>query len=312
MKQKLISAIIFGCLVSIFILNCSFAQAAALTSLSDTLTRLKKSTTANHTISFVTPSGIDVGDTVTLTFASDFDVSSVVVADVTIGGNQPASATVLGQIVTITADADTTVAPAGTATIVIGNSHITNATTAGSFTVSIGGTFGDTGSYAIAVADDDQVASSGTVDPTLNFNVTDGTVAFGTLSATAVKTDTATMTAATNSSSGYSITVNGNTLTSGANTITAIGGVAAASAPGTKQYGFKIGALEVAEQPLPPMLLPIMLLILIMCQMKLRILLEFLLLQHLPLLISLIFPILPFLAHILLRTLIFAPVIFKY
>ncbi len=50
------------------------------------------------------------------------------------------------------------------------------------------------------------------------------------------------MAASTNAGTGYNITVTGDTLTSGGNTIDAIGGTAAASAPGTKQFGLNLVA----------------------------------------------------------------------
>jgi len=52
------------------------------------------------------------------------------------------------------------------------------------------------------------------------------------------------MSASTNASSGYSITVDGPTLTCNAcssSTIDAIGASAAASSPGTEQFGFRVG-----------------------------------------------------------------------
>lgn len=55
-------------------------------------------------------------------------------------------------------------------------------------------------------------------------------------------TATSEMAASTNAISGYAITVNGPTLTSGANTIPTIGGTAAASAEGTGQFGLNLVA----------------------------------------------------------------------
>jgi len=187
MKRIFSFLVIFAMIAGTFLFLYNDAHAAGLTNISDTMTRLKVTTAANHTIVFTTASGIDVADTVTLTFQSDFDVSAVVVGDVTIGGNAPASATVLGQVVTITADADTTVAPAGTATIVIGNNHITNATTAGSKKIDIAGTFGDSGSLAVSILTDEQVVVTASVDPSFSFTVSDVTVGFGTITTAAVR-----------------------------------------------------------------------------------------------------------------------------
>ena len=124
-----------------------------------------------------------------------------------------------------------------------GNKQITNATTANSYTVTVVAGSADSGSYALGITAQDQVSISSSVDPYLEFAITDAAVALGTLSRTAVKTDTAVMTAITNSSSGYNITVSGATLTNAAlNTITAIGGTHAASNPTTEQFGFRIAA----------------------------------------------------------------------
>lgn len=216
--------------------------AAALTSMKDTQTRLKKSITANHTIVFTTPTGIAVGNTVTLTFQSGYNIASVVTGDVTLQGAAVTSAVPVGQVLTITAAAGNVVAAAGTATIAINNNHITNPGTAGSYTLAIAGTFGDTGTLAIATADEDQVSITATVNPYITFNVTQPTVSLGVLDVAAVKYATATMTASTNASGGYIITVSGGSLTNGSHTITAIGGTAAASSVGTEQFGLNLKA----------------------------------------------------------------------
>lgn len=92
----------------------------------------------------------------------------------------------------------------------------------------------------------------------LSFSISDSTIGFGALSASAARyatgdttgssTDSAnahTLTASTNATSGYAISVNGTTLTcadcSGA-TITAVGGSAAASSPGSEQFGIRLTA----------------------------------------------------------------------
>lgn len=70
---------------------------------------------------------------------------------------------------------------------------------------------------------------------------TSGAVTFNQLFS---PTDTAwavsQMAASTNAGSGYNITVNGATMTSGSNTITAIGGTAATSTKGTGQFGLNL------------------------------------------------------------------------
>ena len=71
----------------------------------------------------------------------------------------------------------------------------------------------------------------------------DGTINFNQLfSPTDTATASSQMAASTNATTGYIITVNGTTLTSGSNTISGIGGSAAASTRGTPQFGLNLRA----------------------------------------------------------------------
>lgn len=109
----------------------------------------------------------------------------------------------------------------------------------------------DSGTVAVSTSTQIQVALS--VDEALTFctgtsitgtncgTATGSSVALGTGSTTATSSGTSIMAASTNGNSGYSITVNGATLTSGANTITALS-TGAASSIGTKQFGLNLVA----------------------------------------------------------------------
>ena len=92
------------------------------------------------------------------------------------------------------------------------------------------------------------------VPQTISFSLSDNTIGFGslfavqaryatgdTLGASADSTDAHTMSIASNATGGYVVTLSGNTLTSGANTITAIGASAVASSVGTEQFGMRLG-----------------------------------------------------------------------
>lgn len=263
MRKILGFALILSMFFGLNMLWITQTKAASLTSVTDTMSRLKKSTLSNHEINFTTPTGVAAAGTIVVTFPSDFspeggiDYTDLDLLDD--GSNIDLAATPSGttwgaafggtgnRTLTFTSDTGT-IAASSVITIKIGTNatggdkQITNPTSADSYAISITCGASDSGSLAVAITDEDQVTISGSVNPYLQFAVTQGTVNLGTLSRTAEKTATATMTAATNSTSGYSITVTGNTLTSGANTITAIGGTATASTPGTKQFGFKIGA----------------------------------------------------------------------
>lgn len=172
-----------------------------------------------------------------------------------------------GQVITLTAptDAGATEIPASRCVQIeigsnatagaAGTTQITNPSTAASHTVTIGGAFGDTGSAAVGILTDEQVSVTATVDPSITFTVDDTTVGFGTIvtsagrwatgdalgAAASATTPTAahTMTVATNAQSGYVVTYNGATLTSGANTITDAAFIDEDSdgTPGTEQFG---------------------------------------------------------------------------
>lgn len=271
-----------------FSLPVPSAQAAAVTSLRDTLTRLKASTDANHTIEFVTPTGVDAStDTITITFASGWTLAAeaAVNFDLAVGDSGTCSTAaftdkalaltaaagtwgvdVTGQVITFFAPTD---AASGEITagrcvqIQAGSNATTGGTgsastvtnpTAGQSTATIGGTFGDSGTLAVRIIADEQVSVTATVDPTLTFTVDDNTIGFGSLSAStgrwatgdttggnasAGSTPTAahTMTVATNAQSGYAITYNGATLTSGANTVS-VASISSDSdgTPGSEQF----------------------------------------------------------------------------
>jgi hypothetical protein len=90
----------------------------------------------------------------------------------------------------------------------------------------------DSGSLALDFVTDDSVNVSATVDAQISFTISDTAIGFGPLAvanvryatadATGSDTDSAaahTMAVATNAATGYAVTYNGPTLTSGANTI---------------------------------------------------------------------------------------------
>ena len=92
-----------------------------------------------------------------------------------------------------------------------------------------------------------QITVTASVDESLTFTLAAATVALGSLTTATTGSGTSTMSAATNAGSGYVITVNGTTLTSGANTIAAMGtqsgnGSPTASSQGTSQFGINLVA----------------------------------------------------------------------
>ncbi len=260
------------------------AFAASITSASDNMSRLAASTASNHEIKFVTPTGVTSGQTITLTFSADFTgVSGITFNDVdfAIGTTNncttatfneatlaaaPSGATwglaSSGSIITLTSGTDTVTADrcirfeigTNATTGATGVNQITNGAADDDDTITIGGTFGDTGVIAVDIITDDQVVITATLGPSISFAISDNAIGFGALTlgasryadgtgaGSASEVDAHTLTAATNATSGYVIYVVGPTLTSGGNDINAIGGVNTAPAPGTEQFGARYTA----------------------------------------------------------------------
>ncbi|MSU74909.1 MAG: hypothetical protein EXS55_00105 [Candidatus Magasanikbacteria bacterium] len=256
----------------------SGAEAAALMGLSDTMSSLKVNTASSHILTFTSPTGANENtDTIIVTFPSDFNLSSKAINTVTFthGANTGAentetlaanpSATAWGavfsgvqnRILTLTAPTDGVGAAAVAASdkliMILDSSNAVNPSVAGPYTITISGTFGDAGIMSVQIVTNDQVAISATVAPSLSFSISANTIDFGTLSSAAaryagvgagsdVEAEAHTLIASTNGNSGYTVTVKGATLTSGANTVSAIGNVNTASSAGTEQFGLRSNA----------------------------------------------------------------------
>lgn len=261
-------------------LSLSVSYAASLTSVSDTLSRLKTSSLADHTIKFVTPTGVTAGQNITITFPGSFtmgtfNVNNVDVATATSCGGSFTDKTLAasasgatwgvsqsGQVITIASGTDTISSTnciaveigANAISGATGATQITNPGSAATYAVAIAGSFGDTGSASVQIISDDQVAVTATVDQTLSFALSSNSIGFGSLSSGATRyantsggagsepSDAHTITAGTNATSGYTATITGATLTSGANTISAISGGPTALSAGSEQFGIRASA----------------------------------------------------------------------
>lgn len=281
MIKKIISSFLLFALVVVSsgVLTPFTASAASITSFTDTVTNLTASTVANHTIVFTTPTGVASGQTIILTFnnstsiAAALDYTDIDVKDdgvnVTLAAT-PSGATwgavrTSGTVITLT-NGTTAVTAGSVITILIGTNAVNQSTgvrqitngSAGTTTLSISGTFTDTGSLAMPIISNGVVALAATVQPTISFALSDNTIYFGNLSAstacfaqgtdpgnvscpTTSETEALNATAATNSPSGYTISVQGATLTSGGNSIDALASNTASST-GTEQFGLRITA----------------------------------------------------------------------
>jgi hypothetical protein len=220
------------------------AEAANLTYVKDTLSDSNPSTVSNHTIQFLSPTGVGTGQNMTVTFPAGFNLTAVDFSDMDLsvgGSNQTLAAAsapgvwgvnVAGQIITISSN-DTTVGSNATVTLMIGtnatggvaNAQITNpsATTSHEITITAGSA--DSGQTRVAIID--HVSVTANVDTTLTFTVsgtstaktisgvptttsatsTSTTLPFGTLAANVPKILAQDLTVATNARNGYVVTV---------------------------------------------------------------------------------------------------------
>lgn len=272
MSKKILSLTLILSLLAVLInLPVKTAQAAAITSASDTMSTVKASTLANHEFKFGLPTGIAAAGTVAYTFPTGFNMGTVAFGDIDFATGSTStcsSATYTEQTLAATASGTTWGAAvaglvltitSGTGTSTAGNcvrlrvgtnaaggvNQITNPGV-GSYGITIGPT--DTGTITVNIIANDVVAVSGTVNQSLSFSISATTIAFGTLDSAAARfantttgsaTDVVahTLPVSTNSANGYTITVKGATLTSSSFTITAIGATPATSAAGTEQFG---------------------------------------------------------------------------
>ena len=163
------------------------SYAATVSSANDYPTSLQTSADANHLLVFTTPSGAAEGETVVIGFSSAFDTSAIVEDDVDVqddgadlttaancGGAEQASVAMASDGLTITicpgdggaiaAASEITVKIGTNATASgIGANQVANPATAGTYYVSIAGTFGDSGSIALPMLVTGSIGVTGTV-----------------------------------------------------------------------------------------------------------------------------------------------------
>ncbi len=266
--------------VSVLIISMSVGSAfsAALTGMSDTLSSAKVSASSNHSFVFTTPTGIAAGSTTIITFASEFEIPAGFTfadVDINVGGQYTGSTTLAaapsGATIGVSRTSSTTLTitngttPISAASTVyirlgtnaisqsIGTFQVKNATTTGNKAIAFTGNMSDNGTTTVNIISDDAVSVNAIVPQSISFSISTNSINFGTLGAGAPKYasstsaggDTAdtvahTLAVGTNAPSGYTITVQGSTLTSqqnSANTINAIGASPATSAIGTEQFG---------------------------------------------------------------------------
>jgi len=262
-------------IVTIFalILLAFSIQAGELENEKDVMSRLKASTSSNHSIEFQTPTGVDAStDTITITFPAGFDLATNSVAfgdmdleiDATCDGTYETSktlaathddgiwgASVSSQTITFTAPTDATsgeIAADSCVRIEIGtnaesgSNQIINPSAGNDYKISFAGEFGDSGALAVSILSDDRVSVTATVDPTFTFTISKTSIDLGTLSTSSVSSDSYTITTKSNAEDGYATTIveDGN-LRDGSNDIDDTSGDVDA---GYEEYGIRTSGTD--------------------------------------------------------------------
>ena len=222
-----------------------FAEAANVTTFSDTLSDSAPSAVSNHTIEFVTPTGLVGGELISITFPAEFtgiaglDFNDL---DLSVNGSDEdlaaAAATTdwgvnaSGPVIDIESGTDT-IGAGATVTIEIGtnatngatgDTQITNPATSTSYEIEVDVAGNDTGSTRVAIVD--TVTVSASVDTLFTFEVTGVTsgtlvntadstggdttateIPFGELLADTASTAAQNLEVSTNAANGFVVTV---------------------------------------------------------------------------------------------------------
>ncbi|MAQ77313.1 hypothetical protein CL684_02195 [Candidatus Campbellbacteria bacterium] len=246
----------------VFGVNLLTAEAAALTTLSNNMSRQKVGENSSHDIDFTIPNAISAGGTILITFPT-FDFSSVVTGDVTATGSP--TVTLGGTNNTEVTLSYASGQAAGAINVTIADTNALNPSASGNEVITVevdtdnDSTVDDSGEITVPILEDDQIVVKAKVDQVLFFDVRDATggdddnmVDFGTLTAgtlryatdaaggTGTPTASAELEAGTNASSGYTIAVEGSTLTSGSDTIDAIASATTTPSTAAEQFGFTV------------------------------------------------------------------------
>lgn len=230
---------------SIGLPSIRFAEAANVTSFSDTLSDSTPSVVSNHTISFVTPTGLSAGETISLTFPAGFtgidslvfgdldlkiNATDVTLAAVAASGIWGVNAS--GQVIDIES-LDTTIAAGATVEIqigtnatfgVTGSNQISNPAGITSYEIGVAVGVNDSGKTRVAIIDSVTVTAS--VDTVFDFTVngvsngmpvntaditggdtTATQIPFGKLVADTASTAAQNLEVSTNAANGFVVTV---------------------------------------------------------------------------------------------------------
>ncbi len=216
MNKKKLSTVISISLVFLFFVSVLGTHiqkvfAAALSSLSDTQSSIKINTLSDHTIQFVTPTGIAAGQGISVTFSPGYATGTFAIANFDLGTSTSATCSSFTDALLVAGAAsglswgvtqatNTIYIVSGTAVVpgnrcvqikigsnaisqASGTSQITNPTTATTTgaTITIAGSFGDNGIITNNIITNDTVAVTATVAQSFTFSISTSTIFFGAL-----------------------------------------------------------------------------------------------------------------------------------
>lgn len=221
-KKNFLTSLLYIFCITVIVLFVTVTRidlvfAAALSSLSDTQSSIKINTLSDHTIQFVTPTGITAGQAISITFSAGYATGTFAIANFDLGTSTSATCSgftdallqagaASGLTWGVSQATNTIYLVSGTAVVpanrciqikigsnaisqASGTSQITNPTTATTTgaTITIGGSFGDNGVITNNIIADDTVAVTATVAQTFTFTISTSTIFFGALSPLSAK-----------------------------------------------------------------------------------------------------------------------------
>lgn len=188
---------IFFAILAVFIAFFGFltAKAGLISNFSDQLSSHIISSAGNHNISFINSSDFSANKTLELFFESDFDLSSIDYTDIDLkadninlnlgaapgsGAESNIGVIVSGQTIIFTQN-DTDSVPAGAIIAIligtnasfaqIGDNQVYNPSLAGTYNISLSGSFGDYGTLAIVILNSDSVGLQAEIMPEISFSI---------------------------------------------------------------------------------------------------------------------------------------------
>ncbi len=215
--------VFFGFCFNFSVSKVERAFSAALTTLSDTQSSLTVGTLSDHTIQFVTPTGISAGQSISITLPAGYATGTFAILNFDLATSTSAtcsgfadaqlqSGAASGLTWGVTVATSTLYITSGTAVVPAnrciqiqvganatfggnGTSTFINPAAPGAYAIAFGGSFGDSGYVTEYIVPDDTVLLSGTVNQSLTFTVSTSTIYFGILGAGAAKFASSTNTA---------------------------------------------------------------------------------------------------------------------